>query len=194
MRITERPASEHHLARRGNLVLALILGALVLSLSSACGSTSPVIAATSPTPDSVTRNYVALVHTYWIQEQAADQVSNGRNVAARVCLGVDPPGTPPNPQIVDPPNCRDRAVSILANQQKFLSDLDSTPAPPKFAADDRAFRTQLPKAIADLKALVSAAETGNKDAVLQAATAYNNDMYPIVTDALNDVDPSVVHP
>jgi hypothetical protein len=97
-------------------------------------------------------------------------------------------------RLIDPPNCRERAAAILTNQEKFLSDLDSTPAPPKFAADDHAFRSQLPKAITDLKALISAADTGSKDAVLQAATAYNHDMYPIVTDALNDVDPSVAHP
>jgi len=90
--------------------------------------------------------------------------------------------------------CLERATAILTNQQKFLSDLGSTEPPAKFAADDKAFRTQLPKAIADLKTLISAAKTGNKDAVLQTATAYNNDMFPIVTDALNDVDPSVVHP
>src|SRR5438874_865775 len=64
----------------------------------------------------------------------------------------------------------------------------------KVAADDQAFRTQLPKTISDLKALISTAETGSKNAVLEAATAYNNDMFPVVTDALNDVDPSVSHP
>lgn len=69
-----------------------------------------------------------------------------------------------------------------------------TPPPLKFAADDQTFRTQLPKTISDLKALIAAAETGNKSAVLEAATAYNNDMFPTVTDALNDVDPSVSHP
>jgi hypothetical protein len=64
----------------------------------------------------------------------------------------------------------------------------------QFSTDDRAFRTQIPKAILDLKALISASESGNKEAVLAAASAYNNDMFPIVTDALNDVDPSVAHP
>jgi len=89
--------------------------------------------------------------------------------------------------------CGERAVALLANHEKFLSDLDSTPAPPKFAADDQAFRTQLPKTIADLKALIATAQTGSKQAVLQAATAYNDDMFPIITDALNDVDPLVSH-
>jgi hypothetical protein len=96
-------------------------------------------------------------------------------------------------QLIDPPTCRDRAVALLAAEQKFLSDLDSTPAPPKFAPDDQAFRSQLPKTIADLKALISAADTGSKDAVLQATTRFLSDMIPTVTAAMDHVDPSVVH-
>jgi hypothetical protein len=137
---------------------------------------------------------VALVHNYWIQEQAADGASKGANVAARVCLGKVPPDAASSVQLIDPPMCRERGLAILANQEKFLSDLSSTQPPSQFSADDQAFRTQIPKAIVDLRALISASETGNKEAVLAAATAYNNDMYPIVTDALNDVDPSVTHP
>lgn len=178
----------------GGLAKLSIAGALLVVLAGACGSPTPPAAATSPTPDLVARNYVALIHNYWIQEQAADEASNRSNLAAKVCLGMDPPGAPTNLQLIDPPRCRERAVAILANQQKFLNDLDTTPAPPKFAADDQAFRTQIPTAIVDLKALISAAESGNDDAVFQAATAYNHDLYPIVTDALNDVDPSVAHP
>ncbi len=82
---------------------------------------------------------------------------------------------------------------MIAVHQKFLSDLDSTPPPPKFAADDRAFRSQLPKAIGDMKAIISAADTGSQEAVLQATTVYVDDMIPVVTNALDDVDPSVVH-
>jgi hypothetical protein len=175
------------------LAVTSSLGILLAGCSSAGGSSSRSVAAASPTPDSITRNYVALIHNYWIQEQAADEVAHGSNLAAKVCLGVDPPGTPTKLQLIDPSMCHERAVAILANAQKFLSDLDRTPAPPKFASDDQAFRTQLPKAIAALEALISAAGTGSKEAVLQSATAYNNDMYPIVTDALNDVDPSVAH-
>lgn len=148
----------------------------------------------SPTPDLVTTNYVALVHDFWIQEQAADIVSNGSNLAAKVCLGSDPPGSATRLQLVDPKQCGARAVALLGVHQNFLKGLDSTPAPANLAADDQAFRTQLPRTIADLNVLISAAKTVNKGDVLQAATAYNNDMYPIVTDALNDVDPSVTHP
>jgi hypothetical protein len=95
---------------------------------------------------------------------------------------------------VDPTMCKDRAVALLAVHQKFLSDLAITPAPPQFASDDKVFRTQLPETISHLKALVVATEGGSPNAVLQAATLYNNDMFPAVTDALNDVDPSVSHP
>jgi len=174
--------------------LAATLAALLVACSSAGTSSSTPVVVASPTPDSLTRNYVALIHNYWIQEQAADVASNGSNLAARVCLGMYPPGRPTNLQFIDPAMCGERAVALLANHEKFLSDLGSTPAPQKFAADDQAFRTQLPKTIADLKALIAAAQTGSKQAVLQAATAYNDDMFPIVTDALNDVDPLVSHP
>jgi hypothetical protein len=181
---------------RGLILLAAASTAcgVVASCSSASGNSSVKIEVASPTADSVTRSYVALVHDYWIREQAADEVSNGSNVAARVCLGKEPPSAPSTLQLIDPPMCRERAIAILANQQKFLSDLDSTPPPPKFAADDQAFRTQIPKAIADLEALISVSGTGSKQAVLDDANAYNNDIFPIVTDALNDVDPLVPHP
>ena len=187
------------------LRLALIQSLLALIAAAGCGpsstagyispspSTSPSGIA-SPTPDEVTRNYVALVHNFWIQEQAADVVSNGSNLAARVCLGADPPGAPARLELVDPTMCAARAVALLAVHEKFLSDLAATPSPPQFAADDQAFRTQLPKTISDLKALISAAHTGSQTAVLHAAITYNNDMFPVVTDALNDVDPAVSHP
>jgi hypothetical protein len=170
--------------------------AFALAVATSCGSaaTTPIAAQPSPTVDTTMRDYVALIHTYWMQELAADDASNGANLAARVCLGMDPPGTPTDLQLVDPAACHDRATAILANAQWFLAQLDRTPAPPRFAQDDRAFRDQLPKAIADLIALIAATQSGNKDDVVKAATAYNNDMYPIVTDALNDVDPSVKHP
>jgi hypothetical protein len=170
--------------------LASVLG---IFLAACSGSSSASTQLRSPSPDPLTQNYVALVRSYWVQEMAADEVSNGFNLAAKVCLGVIARNRPNDVQLVDPPMCRDRAVAILANQKKFLSDLDTTPAPPKFAADDRVFRTQIPKAIADLEALIAVAETGSKDAVLQAASLYSDDMNPTVTGALDDVDPSVVH-
>src|SRR4029077_572782 len=134
------------------------------------------------------RNYVNLVRSFWSDIQAADEVSIG-NVAARTCLG----GAATNMQLIDPPVCRDRALALLAVQQKFLSALYGTPAPPRFAADDQAFRSQIPKTIADLRALISAADTGSRDAVLEATTTYLHDMIPTVTGAMDHVDRSVVH-
>jgi hypothetical protein len=174
--------------------MTALVGALLVGCSNAAGGSSTPVVVESPTPDSLTQNYVALVHNFWIQEQAADVVSYGSNLAARVCLGTDPPGAPTKLQFIDPTMCRERAIALLAVHEKFFSDLATTPPPPKFAADDQAFRTQLPKTITDLKALISIAEKEDKGAVLAAATAYNSDMFPIVTDALNDVDPSVSHP
>jgi stage V sporulation protein SpoVS len=158
----------------------------------ACGGSPTQAVVSSPTPDSVAGNYVALVRNFWIEIQAADEVSIG-NVAARACAGQSTFGAPTNMQLIDPPTCRERAVALLAAQQKFLSDLDTTPAPPTFAIDDQTFRSQLPKTIADLKALIAAADTGSKDAVLQATTTFLSDMIPTVTGALDHVDPSVLH-
>lgn len=179
-------------------LIAIRLGcvAMLTTLVMSCSSKGAAAAHAhpSPTTDAITRNYVALVHRYWMQEQSADEALNGSNVAAKVCLGVDPPGAPTNLQLVDPVTCRERAAAVLANVVWFLTELDRTPAPPRFALDDQAFRVQLSKATVDLGALIAATDSGDKNAVLQAATAYNNDMYPVVTDALNDVDPSVHHP
>jgi len=41
--------------------------------------------------------------------------------------------------------------------------------------------------------MVAAAAVGNRAAVIQYMTAYVEAMVPPVLDALNDVDPSVVH-
>jgi hypothetical protein len=166
----------------------------------ACGSSPAPAVTSSPTPDSATRSYIALVHNYWIQYKAAEADPIGNSAgqfsnadAAKACFGLRAPNTSSDAQLIDPPTCRDRSVAMVAVHEKFLSDLDATPPPPKFRADDQAFRSQLPKAIADVNAMISAATTGSKDAVLQATAVYVNDMIPIVTDALDDVDSSVVH-
>jgi hypothetical protein len=174
-----------HLVLRRLKLLAMvsILGALMLGCSSASGGLPKQAVVTSPTPNSATRAYVALISNYWSDYKTAE--GNG----AQVCFG----GFSNDVRLVNPPICRTRAVAMIAVHQKFLSDLDSTPPPPKFAADDRAFRSQLPKAISDMKAIISAADTGSQEAVPQATTVYVDDMIPVVTDALDDVDPSVVH-
>jgi hypothetical protein len=165
------------------LAVLSILGALMLGCSIGSGGSPKQAAIPSPTPDLATRAYVALISNYWSDYRTAE--GNG----PQVCFG----GSSNDVQLVNPPTCRTRAIAMLAVHQKFLSDLDSTPPSPRFAADDRAFRSQLPKAIDDMKAIISAADSGSKEAVFQATSAYVDDMIPIVTNALDDVDPSVVH-
>jgi polyhydroxybutyrate depolymerase len=143
--------------------------------------------------DAATQSYVALVRGYWDGIQTADVVMGDTNLAARNCLGNASPGAATNISIIDPAVCRERAIALLAVHQKFLSDLGATPAPPRFSADDKVFRAQVPKGIADLKGMITACGTGSKQAVRDATVVYVNDMIPAVTSALDDVDPTVVH-
>ena len=80
----------------------------------------------------------------------------------------------------------------LPVQQKFFGDLVDTPAPAKFANEDRTFHERLPQTIADLKAMISASEMGNKEAIQMAANAYIADMQPIL-EALDVISPAVQH-
>jgi hypothetical protein len=186
---------------RGRLAMVTILGGLSVAISSSCGPSSnqatgasptPTVAL-SPTPDAATLKYVALIKTYWIQVQAADEATSTTNVAARVCLGKASLLANENVQLVDPVQCRARMLASLPVHVGFLKALQTTPAPPSFSADDQAFRTQLPLGIADLKKLISTTATGNKQNILLASSVYVGDFIPIVTSALDDVDPSVVH-
>lgn len=161
----------------------LIVCVLIVGCSTAPGGSSPKALLASPTPDSITRNYVVLVYNYWLKYKAAE------GNAGVVCFG----GGANELRLVNPSTCNERSVSMVAEHEKFLSDLNGTLPPPKFARDDRIFRSQLPEAIADVKAMISAADTGSQDAVLLATIAYVNDMIPTVTDALDDVDPAVAH-
>ncbi len=122
---------------------ACVVAALVLAFLSGCGggavaSPSP---ATSPTPDAATQRYVALIEGYWDGIQAADVVQGNTNVAARTCLGNASPTAKTDISLIDPKVCAERANALVAVHQKFLSDLDTTPAPARFAADDHVFRT-----------------------------------------------------
>lgn len=187
----------------GERAIFSIAGALLMGLSSACGTSSTQGAITSPTPapivkaspmpDAATLKYIALIQNYWIQIQAADEETGGTKVAARVCLGMVSLVAPVDLQLVDPLKCRQRMLAGLPVQQRFLSALMATTPPSQFAAEDQVFKTQLPKAIVDLKTLISITAGGNKGAVLQGATVYVGDLIPSVTDALDYVDPSVVH-
>src|ERR1700687_3974364 len=189
----------------------LVVQILALGIAAACSQSagvsqqrsSPQAVIASATPDQDTVNYVALVHNYWIQYKSAegdlDHISGvsagpfGDGDAAKACFGLPSPRLPRDIELVNPPTCGRLSAAVLAGHENFRRDLESTPAPAKFAADGRLFRSELPKAIADLEAMISAASTGSKEAVAQATLAYVQDMMPTVTGALNDVDPSFVH-
>lgn len=169
-------------ARRLNLLMMfLILGAVVSGCSTASGGSPAQAAVATPTADALTQKYVDLANSYWDEHVTAE------GNAAAVCLGTGA-GT----QGINPPLCRVRAIAMLAVQEKFLSDLDVTPAPAKFAADDHAFRAQLPKTVVDLKAMISAAAAGNQQGILDASNAFLDDM-GLVLGALTDINPSVEH-
>ena len=157
----------------------------------------------TPSPDLVTTNYIALVHNYWIQYKTAEGDLNhisgtstapfGDQDAARACFGLASPTVPQDVNLVDPPTCARLSTAMVAVHRKFLSDLNMTPAPPRFGREDQAFKTQLPKAIADMQAMIAASATSNKQDVVDATASYVSAMIPVVTEALNSVDPSVVH-
>jgi hypothetical protein len=153
-----------------------------------CGGSGPSgqSAASSPSPDQITQRYVALAHSYWIAYKSAE---GDIPTFVRVCWG----GDTQNPATVDPVACRGIAEAILLPHEAFVRNLDSTPAPAKFAHDDTILRTQLPMAISALKAMAAAASAGDRVSVIQYMTNYVNDMVPSVLDALNEVDPTVLH-
>jgi hypothetical protein len=169
----------------------VLVGVLVAMCLGACGG-SVAQPSASPSTDSIARNYVALVHAYWASVKAGDNIG-GIDADAIVCLGNKPPPAQTDLQLVDPPKCQQIAVVWLDVHQKFLVDLEATPAPAKFASDDGAIRAGLPKAVVDLKSLIVVASTNDKAAVRQATIVYINDMIPTVTSALDDIDPTVVH-
>lgn len=164
---------------RLNLVFAV--GVLLAVLSNACGSW-PMQSATSPTADAATR-YVALVHNYWIQYKKAE---GDIPSLIRVC------GYYSSLSDVQPSVCRTRIAAILPPHEKFLSALDATPVPAQFAADDQAFRTQLPIAIAHLEATMAAADAVNTQQVSNEVEAYVEAMIPLFSH-LDHVDPSIPH-
>jgi hypothetical protein len=174
-----------------NLLIAfLIAGALTVSCSGGAGGSPAQAAVKSPIPDPATQRYVALVHNYWMQYKDAEG-----NVPRflRVCWGELSPNAPNDTRVVDPVICGEIAAAILPPHEQFLSNLDATPAPAGFTGEDQTFRAQLPKAIADIKAMEAAAAAGDRPGVIDRMTAYADDMIPRVTSALDEVDPSVVH-
>lgn len=161
------------------LSLAVILFAAMLGSSSACGGPS-TSAATTPAADAATR-YVALVHNYWMQYKKAEgDIPSFADECGYYSVKVQPSA------------CRPRVAAILPIHEKFLRDLNTTPAPPQFAADDHAFRTQLPVAIAHLMATMAAAGAGNAQTVSAEFEAYVESMSRIFSN-LDHVDPSITH-
>src|SRR5947209_1727550 len=142
--VSDRHSFWHGKLHRPGLVnIRAFITAAIASCLCACGGSAPQ-PSTTPTPDSVTRNYVELVHSYWIGIMTADGVTGSSNAAAMSCLGSKQPSDGPDADLVDPPMCREHAMALLMVQQKFQHDLDNTPAPARFAADDRAIRSALP--------------------------------------------------
>jgi hypothetical protein len=172
------------------LLVFLIVGALTVGCSGATGGSTAQAVVKSPTPDPAAERYVALVHNYWMQYKDAEG-----NVPRflKVCWGEISPNAPNDTRVVDPAICQGIAAAILPPHEQFLSNLDATQAPPRFAGEDQIFRAQLPKAIADVKAMEAAAAAGDRSGVIDRMTAYADDMIPRVTSALDGVDPSVVH-
>jgi len=166
--------------RQARLSLVFLLSVLLVC-SISCGSTSTQ-AVRSPTADA-TEKYVALVHNYWIEYKKAE---GDIPSLIRLC------GYYSSLSDVQPSVCGTRIAAILPPHEKFLSALDATPASPQFAADDQAFRTQLPIAIAHLKATMAAAEAGNAQQVSYEVEAYVEAMMPLFPN-LDHVDPSITH-
>ena len=65
--------------------------------------------------------------------------------------------------------------------------------PTKFVAANNVLVAQVPQAIIDLGAMISAAQAGNKDALVQATSVYVAEMEPTITNALDAIDTGVVH-
>lgn len=168
--------------RLGLLAIAAILCAVLIESFSACGDRS-THAVSSPTADAATRKYVALVHNYWLHYKKAE---GDIPSLVQVCGYFSPVSE------VRPSACRTRIAAILPTHEKFLSDLDSTPAPGQFVADDQAFRTEIPMAIAHLTATIAAADAGSAPQVSAETEAYVESMIPLFPN-LDHVDPSIPH-
>ncbi|HEX2681606.1 MAG TPA: hypothetical protein VHQ03_09970 [Candidatus Dormibacteraeota bacterium] len=165
--------------RIGLFSIAPILCSAIIGSSIACGSTG-AHSVSSPAADPSSR-YVGLVHNYWIQYKKAEgDIPSFADECGYYSTKVQPSV------------CRPRIAAILPVHEKFLADLDVTPAPAQFAADDQAFRTQLPIAIAHLRATIVAADAGNAQSVSAEVEAYVETMVHLFPN-LDHVDPSITH-
>lgn len=130
-----------------------------------------------PSLDAATESFVSLVHNYWVDLIKAD------GNAPVVCLNGP----------IQPSQCELRAEAQLVVQQTFLHNLQTTTPPAQFETPYQVLLSEVPKAIADLQAMISAARSGNKSAVVEATSTYVAEMEPHITDALDKIDTSMVH-
>lgn len=174
------PSRMSALRRRARLTLvAVAAGVSILACSD---SNAASHASTSPTVDSATVRYLALVNGFWTDHVRA---TNGAVVA---CLGSSPGTT----NGINPSRCKTAAIAMLAVQSKFTADLATVTAPTQFATEDQTFRTQLPIANADLTALIAVCDGQDPSGIKNASETYISDMGPIL-DALDELTPGVEH-
>ncbi len=178
--------------------VAATLG-VVLAAATACGTTStpggPNLPGPSGSPalSAADHAYVDLIRGYWADLHVADITAAGQDVDAKACLGELGPTSPQDVKVVEPQVCRAYAVATMTASQKFLATLGAIQAPGAFSADDQVFRTHIPIAISDLKALITACDGQSRRAIIDAMWAFAREMIPDVTNALDDVEPSVKH-
>jgi hypothetical protein len=159
---------------------AIVAAALMACSPGGTGASSPSATPTSTVGPAV-QKYEGLVNGYW------DDYVRVATPAVGVCLGTGA-GT----QGVNPSACGQHAAAILPVQEKFLSDLGASSAPAEFAGEDQVFRAQLPKAIVDLRAMISSGSSGDQQATQRASNAFVDDMGPVLT-ALDTINPAVQH-
>lgn len=172
-----------------------VIAVLIAASLGACGGSpgAPASPVSSPSPDSATQTYVAVIRAYWSDLHVADYAADGSDVDAKACLGEISPTSPSDVNVVEPQVCRAYAVATLVATKKFLATLDAIQAPAKFAADDRVFRSHIPVAINDLDTLVTACGGPDRQAIIDAMWTFAHEMIPDVTNALDDVDATVTH-
>jgi len=166
-------------------MLGIVAVMVVMTGLLGCGaqanqSTSGTVTAT-PTPEPLKQKYIDLVNGFW------DDHVSATSGALQVCIGTGV-GT----QGVNPALCGQHGKAMLKVQEKFLSDLGSVTPPAEFAAEDQTFRAKLPRANADLNAMIAAGDGGSVAAVQDAANVYIVDMQPVL-EALDQINPAIQH-
>ena len=159
------------------LMIVSACGTAPMSSSSASGSPTAKSPSPSTASDAATSTYIALIHQYWIDLIAAE------GDAPTACFSGP----------IDPAECKARAQAQLAVQEKFLADLKTAQVPPQFATPNGTLLMNLPIAITDLQAMISASSSRSSERIFAATTAYVSQMQPTITGALDRIDPAVDH-